>query len=552
MALELSSKVIVVGLDGATMDLIGPMVAEGKLPNISKIMKSGVASKLYSTILPLSPTAWTSFASGKNAGKHGIYDFSKRVEGRYDYKPTTSMDSKTPALWDLIGAMGGKSIVINVPLTYPVRKINGFMISGFPTPTQRGDYTYPADLLPALKERFGEVNIHKPKVLYQKGKEEQITNETLRITKQQTEINRYLMDSTEWNFLVSVYDATDVIGHYFWAYLDENHPKYDPKLAKTVKQMVEDIHVELDRSVGNLMEGAGPEALKFVISDHGFGSVYYGVYVNNWLLEQNYMHFKNTVPVKARYWAFRHGLHTYNLLQLAKKLHLVQSIESAYAEKSLKMQLLKMASLSMDDIDWTRTKVYSAGNFGQLYLNLKGREPNGIVPPEEADELIEELVEKLQKLDDPQSKRRLFDRIYARWDVFTGVASEEAPDIVFFDDEMIYAAHRMFELGSNKLVSLHPVYSGNHKMDGIMFMAGRGVKYVMGPPSVKPNLIDLAPTILHFMGAPIPSDMDGRILSELFESDSDFSRRQIEFASATNEATKIKGSLQKLTSSRHL
>src|SRR5437016_10961608 len=154
-------------------------------------------------------------------------------------------------------------------------------------------------------------------------------------------------------------------------------------MAAAVKQMVEDIHVELDRAIGELLPVAGPDALKLVISDHGFGPVYYGVYVNNWLLEQKYMHFKKNLPVRTRYFAYRHGLHVYNLLRIAKKLRLVKSIESAYATRSLMLRLLRTTSISMDDVDWQRTSVYSQGNFGQVYLNMKGREPEIIVCPDE-------------------------------------------------------------------------------------------------------------------------------------------------------------------------
>src|SRR5579862_1380322 len=342
---------------------MGPLLASGKLPYLAAMLSEGVENKLYSTILPLSPTAWSSFATGKNAGKHGIYDFSKRVKTSYDYAPTTSGDQKSRTMWDVIGDLGGRSIIVNVPLTYPPKPLKGFMISGFPTPTEKQDYTYPKDLIPILKERFGDYHIHKPKVLYRKGREEEITQELINITRQQTEITKYLMKSIAWNLTVSVYDATDVYGHYFWAYLDKNHPKYDPKLAGPVRQMVEDIHVELDKAIGELLREAGPEALKMVISDHGFGPVYYGVYVNNWLLEQKYMHFKKDALVKTKYWAYRRGFHVYNFLRVGKRLHLVKSVESAYATRSFMLRVLKAISLSFDDVDWSRTRVYSAGNF---------------------------------------------------------------------------------------------------------------------------------------------------------------------------------------------
>ncbi|MHB8567554.1 MAG: alkaline phosphatase family protein [Nitrososphaerales archaeon] len=548
--MRLNEKVLVIGLDGATLDLIDPLIAEGRLPNLSSMLSSGIHSKLRSTILPLSPTAWSTFSTGRNAGKHGIYDFQKRVRDSYKFAPTTSSDLKTNTIWDMIGEAGGQSIVINVPLTYPPTKVNGVMISGFPTPPGTDDFIYPKEALEDIKEKFG--SIQKPLVLYRKGREEEIAKSVIDISRTQTAITKYFMKHIDWNLAVSVYDATDVIGHYFWAYLDINHPKYDPEIASTVRELVNDVHVELDSAIGELVEEAGPNALKLVVSDHGFGSIYYGVYVNNWLLEQKYMAFKRTVPVRARYWAFRHGLHTYNLLQLAKKLHFVKSVEAAYSTRSILLKLLRMTSLSMDDIDWERTSVYSAGNFGQLYLNLQGREPKGIVSQKDADKLVNELVGKISELEDPSTHRKMFDHVYPKLDAFNGPASASAPDIVFFDEEMMYAAHRMFELGSNKLVSPHPVYSGHHKMDGILFMSGKSAKFIQGFPRSEPRLTDLAPTILHYLNLPVPEDMDGRVLSEFFVDDSEFNLRDVTVSKSKSESEKIKVSLKKLRSAGSL
>ncbi len=203
----------------------------------------------------------------------------------------------------------------------------------------------------------------------------------------------------------------------------------------------------------------------------------------------------------------------------------------------------------MEDIDWARTRVYSSGNFGQLYINLKGREPNGIVSKEDAEQLIGELMIELGKLNDPKTGKKMFDNIYKSADIFNG--STDSPDIVFFDDEMKYSAHRMFELGSNKLITPHPIYSGNHKMDGILFAAGRGIKAMAEAPSAEPQLVDLAPTILHCLGNYIPNDTDGRVLQEIFDSTSKFANRRIGFSLEVElETLKVKQGARKLNTLR--
>jgi predicted AlkP superfamily phosphohydrolase/phosphomutase len=512
------------------------------LPNLSSMESNGVKSKLISTMLPLSPPAWTTFLTGKNPGSHGVYDFAKRVEGSYNFRPTSSLDRRHRAIWEVVGENGGKSIIVNVPLTYPPSPIKGAMITGFPTPTEKGDYTYPPNLMKDLEAKLGPLKIHKPKVLYRKGREQEITNETIQITKDQTRLVGHLMDTTDWDLAVTVFDATDVLGHYFWAYLDPNHPKFDPKLAGPVRAMVDEIHVELDKAIGALLQKTKAEDLKVVMSDHGFGPVYYGVYINNWLVGENYLKFKRKASVRAKHYLFRHGLNVYNLLRVARRLRLVSSIESAYSSRSFALRALNLISLNLEDIDWSRTKVYSFGNMGQLYLNKKGREPQGTVSQEEADPLIKELVSKVSGMKDPRTGKLMFDAVFPGADVFRGPEKDSGADVVFLDQSMIYAAHRMFELGSSSLVTPHPVYSGNHKMDGILFVNGEGVKRG-SMDSRMPGVVDLAPTILDYLGLPLQGDEDGRVLEDLYSSYSRSVRadlpKEVEQAKITNSVVRL-------------
>ena len=518
-------RALVIGLDGATFDLIRPLVEKGKLPNLARMQAEGMSTELRSTILPLSPPAWTTFLTGRNPGAHGIYDFAKRIDGQYTFAPTTSHDMRSKAIWNAIEAQGGSAIIVNVPLTYPPASFKGFMLTGFPTPTERRDYTYPAGLLQELEAEFGSVNIHKPKVLYKKGREREITDETIAITKQQTAVTKYLMGRIDWSLTVTVYDATDVLGHYFWSYLDPGHPKYDPKMAPEVGKMVEDMHVSLDDAIGELASAVGPDTLKLVISDHGFGPVYYGVYINNWLVSEKYMRFKRSLKVRAKHFAFRNGFNVYNMLRVARRLGLVKSIESAYSTKSYALRLLNVISLGFQDVDWANTRVYSFGNMGQLYLNLVGREPQGIVKPGEAGPLVRELMDKLKVLEDPATGKIMFDMVYAGSELYSGPSSHAAPDVIFLDQQMVYAAHRMFELGSSRLVTLHPIYSGNHKMDGILIAQGPSVAPGSKPRS-EPNLVDLAPTMLSYLGFRIPGEMEGEVIAELSRGEPVWERRQ--------------------------
>src|SRR5579863_6688281 len=182
-------KLVVLGLDGATFDIIRPLVAQGRLKNLANMIKKGSSGNLISTILPLSSVAWSSFASGTNPAKHGMYDFSKRIDSSYEYMPVTSLDRGAKAVWNYASDAGKRSLVVNVPLTYPPERINGVMISGFPYPASRNDFAYPKDVVDEIKRELGISTILKPNPQFLKdGDEEKIVSDVIQITRDQTRI----------------------------------------------------------------------------------------------------------------------------------------------------------------------------------------------------------------------------------------------------------------------------------------------------------------------------------------------------------------------------
>src|SRR2546427_12747427 len=139
-----------------------PMFDRGRLNNLHELAKRGVRGTLTSTILPLSATAWNSLGTGKNPGKHGIYDFSRRVEGTYTQVPTTALDRGARTLWQYASDAGKRCCIVNVPLTYPPEPVNGIMISGFPYPESRKDYAIPREILAEIEKELGITQLHKP------------------------------------------------------------------------------------------------------------------------------------------------------------------------------------------------------------------------------------------------------------------------------------------------------------------------------------------------------------------------------------------------------
>jgi predicted AlkP superfamily phosphohydrolase/phosphomutase len=523
-----NKKVVVVGFDGATFDIIRPMIVQGRLRNLAKLVENGSSGNLISTILPLSSVAWSSFASGRNPAKHGMYDFSKRCEDSYEYAPVTSLDRGSKAIWNYATEAGKRSLVVNIPLTYPAEKINGVMISGFPYPESRHDFAYPREILDDIKNDLGITSILKPNPQFLKdGDEKKIVDEVNRITRDQTEIVKYLMKREAWDLAMTVYDATDVIGHFFWHHLDTNHPKYTPEKAKEYGPMVYDVYEQLDKAFGEIYSLLSPEDNVFVISDHGFGPVYYTVHMNNWLIQNNYLKLKRTMATRTRKVLFDLGFTSEFLFNTVKKLGIVGTKTNTYSKKSRKIGLAKKVTLSTDDIDWDSSLAYSAGNYGPIYANLKGREPHGKVERgEEYENLVAEIVSKLKLFKDKKTGRPLFDLIYTKDKIYSGPYYEEAPDIMYFDSTWLYYPMRVFEFGNKSLIAPNPIYTGAHRMEGIFLAGGEDVAHNI---YMNMNLVDMAPTILHMLGLEVPSDMDGKVLSQVFKPESYFNLHQVRY-----------------------
>lgn len=522
MSEQAEYKVIVVGLDGATWDLILPWVEEGHLPNFAHILKNGAWGKLRSTIQPVSPAAWSSFLTAMNPGKHGVYDFIKREPSGYTQVPISSHDRRGWAIWDILGWHGKKVGVINIPGTYPPARVDGFMISGFPAPEAEGDFTYPHELLAELETEVG-VNRIQPDVFYTGGNEESFVACHYRCFEDTIRITDYLLEHKDWDFFMTVLGNIDSFGHGLWRYMDPNHPAHDASKAAKYGHHMLRIYKRADQFLGEIIESLDEHTTLVLMSDHGMGSQYYTLYLNNWLLRNGFLKLKHDPWTRLKYLAFRMGWGMSLAFRVGKALGLTRlGVEAVFPSKKKqgRSPLLRLADklfLSFNDIDWSRTQAYAVGNFAQIFVNLQGREPQGIVEPgQEYLRVRQKIIDGLREFVDPNTGRRIFtNNIYAREDLYDGPYLGEAPDVLFFDDELLYAPARNFEFGTNKLVTPHVTgMSGNHKLDGIYAFLGESIRKGQ---RLDASIMDITPTILYLMNVPIHAAMDGRILTDALQ-----------------------------------
>lgn len=521
--MEGQDKVCVIGLDGATLSLVGPWAQAGELPVLRGLMEEGVTGILRSTIPPITPAAWTSFATGKNPGKHGVFDHIYRREGSYEVEPVSSRLCAAKTLWRLISEGGKKVGVINVPLTYPPQEVNGFLVTGMFTPSDRVEFTYPPSLAGELKREVGGYMVGgtRPKEDYQRFLDQLYVRQ-----KNRMETALYLMRRYDCDFFMVVFNGTDLVQHKFWKFMDEKHPQHDPRGAERYRQAILEFYRQADKDLGRIIEALGEEVALVIMSDHGAGAASRYFVVNNWLLREGFLQLKDGLLTRLKYHLFRGGYTPLSILNALSRLGF--GIATRTFAMGNKPGLLRKAFLSWLDIDWSETMAYALGHlYGQIYLNVEGREPQGKVRPgREYEELREEAIRSLAAATEDDSGEKIVGDIYRKEEIYSGPYIDRAPDILFAlrDRRSMALAEQQFS--SHLLFDPAIRVSASHRMGGLLMMRGPGVR--KGAELEGTRIIDLAPTILYILGLDIPSDMDGRVLEEAFE-ESFLTRRRIRY-----------------------
>jgi len=510
-------KVLVIGLDGVTLDLLGPWIEAGELPNLQKLIQEGASGKLRSTLPPISSSSWSSFATGVNPGKHGLVDFVYPGADSYKVSMINATSRQTRALWNWLNDAGYKVGLLGIPTTYPPEPVDGFMISGFLSPGPESEWAYPPELKPELLAEVGEFML-APDERYRSTRWlNRFLDDLTASVENRTQAALYLMRTKPWDLFTVVYWDTDMVQHETWRLLDPSHPRYNSDEAAAARDMVLEFHRKVDKDVGRLMAEAGPDTLVVVMSDHGFGPVHSFFLTNNWLASLGLLQFKQRPWTAFKKALFRLGFTPLRMFRIAKALGLGSLRKRVRFQQ--KSGLLNRAFLSFDDVDWSRTRAFSIGSFGQVYINLAGVRPEGIVQPgDEYKALREQIAREALALTDPRTGEPLVERIYTREEIYSGPYTNRTPDLIVQPRGWEYMAFGHADFGSNKLVEPIIGLSGHHRPDGILILAGPGVK--AGMPLEGANIMDLTPTLLHAVGVGVPRDLDGQVLSEAFEASS--------------------------------
>lgn len=507
------TRVFVIGLDGATFDLLKPWMQAGDLPNLRGLVESGVSGELESTYPPLTGPAWGSFMTGKEPVNHGVLEFFRRAPQSYTQVLNSRQDLDGRSMWRVLGDAGVQVGVLGVPLTYPPEEVNGFLVTGLLTPRQPDvTFTHPPGLGAELDRTLGGYLLQHT--------EKYLQDDPMRLIREEQSILDSLMDAAlylvqnkPWKFFMLHVLGTDVMQHGFWHFMDPNHPEYDPALGAKYGNPIRDFWKHVDRRLGEVLDKLSPDTHLLVMSDHGFGPVVKYINFNVWLLKSGFMQVKTDMRSRLRYLAFRLGYNYATAFKIGFRTGLVRQIIRLGRGKQENLQ--RQMFLSLDDVDWPRSQIYSVGNFGQMYVNLKGREPQGCISPgEEYERVLQRLEDKLRAMRDPDTGEPVIGDIWRGSELFQGKYTHRAPDLFFFTRDLEYKAMGLTDFGSNNVFDELYGTHAHHRMNGVFILRGPGVR--QGERIEGARLVDLAPTIYALMGVPIPRGLDGHVLNQSF------------------------------------
>lgn len=497
-------KLLIVGIDGATFDLVRPWAQAGHLPNLARLMEDGVSADLASTLPPVTSPAWPTFMTGCNPGKHGVFDFIQPTGADFSLVNSTKIRQRT--IWQRLSAAGYKVGVLNVPVTYPPHEVNGFMITGILSP-KSGQICYPADLIDRYRGRLGDYRV-APKVQFKRGIEDAYAQDIYDLIRVHGEWALTLMENEPWDVLMVHFIALDIMMHAMWRYMDKQHPRHEPGPHENA---IRDGYRLVDDYVGRMLERAPENTTVMVMSDHGFGPLHKIVNLNVYLMQKGLLKLKSDAVNRLKAAAFHMGLTPAGVYHMIETIGL-QNLATRVSKQTRNQVVGRF--LSFDSVDWSQTVAYSMGHVGQIYLNVAGREPYGIVTDATYGRHRQEVIDALQELRD-ENGRPLVSKLMLREETYRGPYAEIGPDIHLVLDDYNMIAFPMFATNNQVIADQIRGDSGCHRREGIFIAQGPQVQANSQLDEV--SILDLAPTMMALLNQPVPQIMDGRVLQEIFK-----------------------------------
>ncbi|MHB8996255.1 MAG: alkaline phosphatase family protein [Armatimonadota bacterium] len=506
------SPLWVIGIDGCEPALLHQWCDEGVLPNLATCRARGSSGALLSTTNMLTSAAWTTIATGANPGRHGIYNFAERVCGEYRLRLPTAQDRQLPSFWEIASEAGRTVISARVPMSYPVGPVNGLQVADSlaPSPSVPG-FAYPPSLARDLRRRFGHAFWLEPVDLIHSGRYYHILKGLLDSVDRTFELFRYLLARERADLFFGVVREADYAGHSFWGFHSGRLSTHDPYLANDLQPALRQVYERVDQRLGELLEHMPSQTNLLIVSDHGMGAEWQGPSCVGPLLEAAGLMVQRTAddkPAPGRWQRAREEVSRRVPWSLRRRLRPLSS--SSWS------QGFTQSHLAAIDFGQSRAFSYLSGLAGEVWLNLKGRDPQGMVEAsgDEQAELEHDIAELFGTCRESHSDKPLATRVWRRDELFNGPCRDRLADVHISLDldlpiESLYAQFRGREVAL-RAPRRADGRTGTHRP--LCTFLASGPDIASGGPGVTGTLMDVAPTVLALLDVPIPESMEGRAL----------------------------------------
>ncbi|MCH9021186.1 MAG: alkaline phosphatase family protein [Planctomycetes bacterium] len=492
---------LIIGIDGGTWAVLKPAIQTGMMPCLKGLLDTGASGILESVIPAITPAAWGSFQTGMNPGAQGVYDFNRWNRQKRKMMPVNSTDL-TNTLWDILSAAGKRVGVLNVPMTYPPRSINGYMVTGFLTPSLDSDFTSPAQLKAELLREIPNYDILNLEKAFVKPSQIQWADfvESMRHNIDcRARAAEFLIKKEGLDLFMVHFQASDVVQHVLWGYLDETHPLYD---SQKQKYIFEHFYKYLDEKIEQVItafanQASGQHAV-FVISDHGFQAHLKKFNLARWLCQEGFMNTKLTTPSKG----------TPPMMKQLQRAGLGKLIRRFLPSKTVsKIEKTVKLKESRFDIERSSVLMQRSCREGFLFL-LQDSE-------QDRKETEQKLKEMIREIKDDQTGQPVMANVYSKEEIYHGRYLDRMPDLTLVpaDGYTFELTNRIEEKMFQNVDFENEVHIGTHHKDGIFVAQGDGIACNQG---IHAHITDILWTILHYLQLPISQDRDGQVIENIF------------------------------------
>ncbi len=459
-------KLLIIGLDCADPRFVFGWKDE--LPNLRKLMENGAYGPMRSCHPPITVPAWAVMMSGKDPGELGYYGFRNRKDHSYDgYTIANATAVKCDRVWDILSRAGKKVVLLGVPQTYPPRPVNGCVVSGFLAPSTESNYTYPATLKDEIEEVSGGYVLDVEN--FRTDDKEALLGRIYEKTRKHFKVAKHLIKTRPWDFFMLVEMGVDRIHHGFWGFVDPEHRKFEP--GNPFENSIKEYYKYCDGEIGELLSLVPDDTVVIVVSDHGARKMEGGICFNEWLIKEGYLALKEYPGEQTR--------------------------------------------IADAEIDWGKTLAWGDGGYyGRLFMNVKGREPEGIIEPGDYEKVRTELIRRIEAIPGPGGED-IGTRAYRPGDIYRET-NGVPPDLIVYFGALGWRS--VGSVGHGNIYTFENDTGSdeaNHDWNGVFILDENGCRAGNLEKGYRDGIgiYDIAPTILDLFGMKLGGEPSGKSLT---------------------------------------